>query len=164
MQQSGLAMWKKGNLKPPRPRTIEPPRYTSRQHCPKTITFIKAGERHSLQQRSVTGLLTSANDCQLRVDMVKQLSFQHCIAPTTLRQDMVFFSNSTKQAFPETAFQRKVISHFIWKNGDAHNLYIARNSVTDGLGCHVTYCRWPTVLYQVNAAIDKEIYLLTGLM
>lgn len=97
MQQSGLAMWKKGNLKLPRPRAVEPPRYTSRQHCPKTITFIEAGERHSLQPRSVTGLLASAEYCLLKVDTVKQLSFPDHIA--TLHPDMVIFSNSTKQAF-----------------------------------------------------------------
>ena len=70
---------------------------TSKQRRPKSINFVKAGEKRTPQSRTTTGLLASAADWQLKVDLGKQLRFPEHIASTRLRPDMVIFSNSTKQ-------------------------------------------------------------------
>lgn len=70
---------------------------TSKQRRPRNIKFVKAREKHTPQTRSATGLLATAPDWQLKVDLGKQLCFPEHIASTRLHPDMVLFSNSTKQ-------------------------------------------------------------------
>ncbi|KAK0144687.1 hypothetical protein N1851_016943 [Merluccius polli] len=62
-----------------------------------SIAFIKAGERPQHRQRQVGGLLTTARDWQLKVDLGRQLTVPHTIAVTTLRPDLVLLSESTRQ-------------------------------------------------------------------
>ena len=71
---------------------------TSKGHYkPKTIAFHRAGEKPNIQARAKSGLLTSANDWQLEVDLGKQLKFPSRITSTRLRPDMIIVSDSTKQ-------------------------------------------------------------------
>lgn len=60
----------------------------------KTISFLRAGEKPSQHPRP--GLLATASDWQLRVDLGKQLKSPDHINPTTIRPDMVIYSDSTK--------------------------------------------------------------------
>ena len=66
-------------------------------HKPKTIMFLRAGEKPNIQPRAKSGLLTSATDWRLEVDLGKQLKFPARITPTRLRPDMIIVSDSTKQ-------------------------------------------------------------------
>ncbi|KAL7880337.1 hypothetical protein SRHO_G00025910 [Serrasalmus rhombeus] len=70
-------------------------------------------------KRSLAGILTTARDWQLLVDLERQLKFPSHIALTTLRPDIVLVSESTKQAallepkvpwedHLEEAFERKL--------------------------------------------------------
>ncbi|XP_076860736.1 uncharacterized protein LOC143513938 [Brachyhypopomus gauderio] len=61
------------------------------------ITFIRAGEKPQVAHKAPTGLLASANDWQLKVDLGKQLKFPEQIARTRLRPDLVLTSESSKQ-------------------------------------------------------------------
>ena len=61
------------------------------------INFIKPGEKKQAQRKETPSLLTSAPDWQIRVDLGKQLKFPEHIIETSLRPDMVLFSNATKQ-------------------------------------------------------------------
>lgn len=61
------------------------------------IFFVKAGEKPNTQPRAKTGILATATDWQLKVDMGKQLWFTKHITPTALNPDMVIFSDATKQ-------------------------------------------------------------------
>lgn len=68
------------------------------QHAPKqSITFIRAGEKAQHRPSSSGGLLATARDWQLQVDLGRQLKFPENIAATPLRPDMVLISESTKQ-------------------------------------------------------------------
>ncbi|XP_051928401.1 uncharacterized protein LOC127604984 [Hippocampus zosterae] len=86
----------------------------------KTIAFVRAGDKPTAASRtSSAGILTSARDWQLLVDLEKKLKFPSHIAVTTLRPDIVLVSESTKQAVLleltvqwedrlEEAFERKL--------------------------------------------------------
>ncbi|XP_028316518.1 uncharacterized protein LOC114471795 isoform X5 [Gouania willdenowi] len=72
--------------------------YSKSQVTPKqSITFIRAGQKANQQPSSAGGLLTTARDWQLQVDLGTKLKFPANIAPTSLRPDMVLTSDSTKQ-------------------------------------------------------------------
>ncbi|XP_061896514.1 uncharacterized protein LOC133645675 [Entelurus aequoreus] len=85
----------------------------------KTIAFVRAGDTPTPASRTSAGILTSAKDWQLLVDLENQLKFPSHIAVTTLRPDIVLVSESTKQAVLleltvpwedrlEEAFERKL--------------------------------------------------------
>ncbi|XP_061093280.1 uncharacterized protein LOC133125737 [Conger conger] len=85
----------------------------------RTIAFVRAGEQATTARRTSAGILTSARDWQLLVDLERQLKFPSHIAATTLRPDIVLVSESTKQAVMleltvpwedrlEEAFERKL--------------------------------------------------------
>ena len=86
----------------------------------KTIAFVRAGDKPTPARRtSSAGILTSARDWQLLVDLEHQLKFPSHIAVTTLRPDIVLVSESTKKAVLleltvpwedrlEEAFERKL--------------------------------------------------------
>ncbi|XP_038147774.1 uncharacterized protein LOC119787807 [Cyprinodon tularosa] len=61
------------------------------------IAFVRAGEKLQPSKKTQGGLLTTARDWQLLVDLGRQLRFPDYIAATTLRPDMVLSSNSTRQ-------------------------------------------------------------------
>ncbi|XP_062848878.1 ankyrin repeat domain-containing protein 26 isoform X2 [Trichomycterus rosablanca] len=63
----------------------------------KLITFVRAGEQAQHQPGSSGGLLTTARDWELQVDLGKQLKFPEHILATALRPDVVLTSESTKQ-------------------------------------------------------------------
>ena len=63
---------------------------------PHFINFIRSGENAAAGQRS-KGILASANDWEMQVDLKKQLKFPEEIAHTSLRPDMVLWSRGTKQ-------------------------------------------------------------------
>ncbi|XP_075904972.1 uncharacterized protein LOC142903304 [Nelusetta ayraudi] len=59
--------------------------------------FVRAGEQPQSQPKPATGLLTSAVDWDLRVDLGKQLKFLDQITTTSLRPDIVLSSVSSRQ-------------------------------------------------------------------
>jgi hypothetical protein len=61
------------------------------------IAFIRAGEKPKPKPRGAAGLLGTAPDWQMKADLGKQLRFPEHIVETTLRPDIVLFSDSTKQ-------------------------------------------------------------------
>lgn len=63
----------------------------------KAITFVRAGETKTPKRTTSVGVLMSANDCQILVDLQQQLKFPSNITDTTLRPDIVVFSEATKQ-------------------------------------------------------------------
>ncbi|XP_057679565.1 uncharacterized protein LOC130908002 [Corythoichthys intestinalis] len=66
-------------------------------HAPKkAISFIKAGERPRARPKITTGLLHTAPDWKLHVDLGKQLRFPQQIAKTSLRPDMIILSEASK--------------------------------------------------------------------
>lgn len=68
------------------------------QVAPKqSITFVKAGQKANHLGNSSGGLLASARDWRLQVDLGRQLRFPANIATTSLRPDLVLTSESTKQ-------------------------------------------------------------------
>ena len=68
------------------------------QVAPKqTITFVRAGQRVNNQPTSAGGLLATARDWQLQVDLGRQLKVPANIATTSLRPDMILKSEATKQ-------------------------------------------------------------------
>ncbi|KAK0152038.1 hypothetical protein N1851_006609 [Merluccius polli] len=73
--------------------------HSKTQAAPKqSITFIRAGQKEQHHRPSSTGgLLTTARDWQLQVDLVRQLKFPGNITATSLCPDMVLTSESTKQ-------------------------------------------------------------------
>ncbi|KAK0134731.1 Retrovirus-related Pol polyprotein from type-2 retrotransposable element R2DM [Merluccius polli] len=82
------------------------------------INFIRAGEKPRTTPRATTGLLNTAQDWQLLVDLGSQLKFPQHIAKTTLRPDIVLVSEATKSIIMleltvpweermEEAFERK---------------------------------------------------------
>ncbi|XP_049336392.1 uncharacterized protein LOC125802421 [Astyanax mexicanus] len=67
-------------------------------HAPKkAIYFVKAGEKPRTNKHATAGLLHTASDWQLQVDLGKQMRFPQQIATTTLRPDMIMTSQSSKQ-------------------------------------------------------------------
>ena len=67
------------------------------QHTPKqSITFVRAGEKAYHKPRS-SGLLTTAQDWKLQVDLGRQLKFPDHIFVTSLHPDMVLTSEAMKQ-------------------------------------------------------------------
>ncbi len=86
------------------------------------ITFIRAGEQPRPAAKTSAGILATARDWQLLVDLKQQLKFPNHIVTTTLRPDIVLLSESTKQVvlleltFPwedrlEEAFERKLAKY-----------------------------------------------------
>ncbi|XP_028292553.1 uncharacterized protein LOC114455485 [Gouania willdenowi] len=64
----------------------------------KSITFVRAGEKVVVTtQNTSPGLLATARDWVLKVDLGKQLKFPEEVAKTTLRPDIVITSVATKQ-------------------------------------------------------------------
>ena len=64
----------------------------------KTIAFIRAGQKPTATSRtSSSGLLSTAQDWELTVDLGKQLEFPGKVAVTTLRPDMGLISVASKQ-------------------------------------------------------------------
>ncbi|XP_063080140.1 uncharacterized protein LOC134470047 [Engraulis encrasicolus] len=61
------------------------------------IAFVRAGEKPQPSKKTQGGLLTTARDWQLLVDLGRQLRFPDNIASTTLRPDMVLTSTSSRQ-------------------------------------------------------------------
>ncbi|KAI2663059.1 hypothetical protein H4Q32_002088 [Labeo rohita] len=71
---------------------------TTKGHSkPKTIRFHRAGEKPTIPAGGRLGLLTTATDWQLEVDLDKQLKIPSRITSTRLRPDMIIVSKSTKQ-------------------------------------------------------------------
>ncbi|TWW77675.1 hypothetical protein D4764_12G0010650 [Takifugu flavidus] len=62
----------------------------------KAIFFIKAGERPRAGPQITTGLLHTAPDWQLHVDLGKQLILPQHIVTTSLRPDMIIISEASK--------------------------------------------------------------------
>lgn len=62
------------------------------------ITFVKAGVQlpRTTAARNPSGILATAQDWQLSVDLVKQLKFPQHIATTTPRPDILLVSEATK--------------------------------------------------------------------
>ncbi|KAK7919076.1 hypothetical protein WMY93_010360 [Mugilogobius chulae] len=89
----------------------------------KNIHFVKAGEvRKTTTPQSRAGILNTAKDWKLLVDLEKQLKFPSHITKTSLRPDIVLFSDSTKQVVMleltvpwedrlEEAFERKLTKY-----------------------------------------------------
>ena len=84
----------------------------------KTINFIRAGEKPRKTPRATSGLLNTAQDWQLSVDVGSQLKFPQHVVKTTLRPDIVLVSEATKNVVMleltvpweermEEAFERK---------------------------------------------------------
>lgn len=63
----------------------------------RVISFVKAGEQPPPRTKVQAGLLGTARDWQLNVDLGKQLKFPENIVETTLRPDIVLLSNTSKQ-------------------------------------------------------------------
>lgn len=86
------------------------------------ITFIRAGEQPRPAEKTSAGILATARDWQLLVDLEQQLKFPNHIVTTTLRPDIVLLSESTKQVVLleltvpwedrlEEAFERKLAKY-----------------------------------------------------
>ncbi|KAK0145090.1 hypothetical protein N1851_016010 [Merluccius polli] len=86
----------------------------------KSIAFVRAGDKPTpVRRTSSAGILMSARDWQVLVDLEHQLKFPSHIVVTTLQPDIVLVSESTKQAVLleltvpwedrlEEAFERKL--------------------------------------------------------
>lgn len=61
------------------------------------MSFIKAGKQPRPQPRAAEGLLTTAQDWQLMVDLGRQLKFLINITVKSLRPDIIILSEATKQ-------------------------------------------------------------------
>lgn len=72
---------------------------TSKHQQPtrQSIAFVRAGERPQQHQSQAGGLLATARDWQLKVDLGRQLKFPENIAVTTLRPDIVLVPDTTSQ-------------------------------------------------------------------
>ncbi|XP_077380867.1 uncharacterized protein LOC144020874 [Festucalex cinctus] len=62
----------------------------------RAVPFIKAGERPQPCPQTARGLLHTASDWQLQVDLGKQLKFPQHIAATSLRPDMIITSEASR--------------------------------------------------------------------
>ncbi|KAK0134264.1 Zinc finger BED domain-containing protein 4 [Merluccius polli] len=97
----------------------------------KSIAFVRAGDKPTpVRRTSSAGILMSARDWQVLVDLEHQLKFPSHIVVTTLRPDIVLVSESTKQAVLleltvpwedrlEEAFERK-LSKYAGLVSDCH--------------------------------------------
>ncbi|GAA6088928.1 uncharacterized protein LOC109140547, partial [Tachysurus ichikawai] len=96
-----------------------------------TISFIRAGEKPERSARVTSGLLNTAQDWQLKVDLCRQLKFPQHVVNTTLRPDIVLVSEATKNLVMleltvpwedrmEEAFERKRAKYEGLVN-DCHN-------------------------------------------
>lgn len=79
----------------------------------KGIRFVRAGEQPQVRPRSPAGVLTSAANWELQVDLGRQLRFPDQIVATTLRPDLVLVSAFTysysNALFPgKTASRRRM--------------------------------------------------------
>lgn len=94
---------------------------TNRQHQPAkyTINFVKVWEKAKQHKCQAGGLLGTAKEWQLKVDLRRQLKFPDPITVTMLRPDIFLVSETAKQAVRlelttpwkdqiEEAFERKV--------------------------------------------------------
>lgn len=63
---------------------------------PQYIKFLRAGET-SVPQTTAKGILSTADDWEMRADLQRQLKFPEEIATTTCRPDVVLWSKATKQ-------------------------------------------------------------------
>ena len=64
----------------------------------KTISFVRAGEKSTSTARTTSsGLLATAQDWELKVDLGKQLKFPETVAITALRPDIVLILETSKQ-------------------------------------------------------------------
>ena len=68
------------------------------QPTKRTITFVRAGERPKQLKKTSAGILASARDWRMLVDLEQQLRFPSHIIATNLRPDIVLTSDSTRQA------------------------------------------------------------------
>ncbi|XP_060744927.1 uncharacterized protein LOC132858560 [Tachysurus vachellii] len=101
------------------------------KHPKQTISFIRAGEKPERSARVTSGLLNTAQDWQLKVDLCRQLKFPQHVVNTTLRPDIVLVSEGTKNLVMleltvpwedrmEEAFERKRAKYEGLVN-DCHN-------------------------------------------
>lgn len=63
----------------------------------KSIHFVKSGEKQQVHAKTRLGLRYIAFDWLFKVDLGKQLKFPPQTAITSLRPDMIFSSEATKQ-------------------------------------------------------------------
>lgn len=72
---------------------------SSKQQLPtkRPISFVRAGEKPQHQLKAQSGLLSTARDWNILVDLERQLKFPDTIIATTVRPDMVLMSETTKQ-------------------------------------------------------------------
>ena len=70
--------------------------HTKPQKTLTLIKFVKAGEEQK-RSGSTVGVLATATDWQLRVDLRRRLQFPGEITTTTLRPDIVLWSSKTRQ-------------------------------------------------------------------
>lgn len=63
---------------------------------PHFISFLRSGEKVGMEDRGA-GILGMAKGWEMRVDLGRQLKFPEEIAVTSLRPDIVLWSQSTKQ-------------------------------------------------------------------
>ena len=64
----------------------------------KTISFIRAGEKSTSAARTTSsGLLATAQDWKLKVDLGKQFKFPETVSITSLRPDIMLISETSKQ-------------------------------------------------------------------
>ncbi|XP_051969484.1 LOW QUALITY PROTEIN: uncharacterized protein LOC127634119 [Xyrauchen texanus] len=86
------------------------------------ITFVRAGEQPKPAANTSAGILATARDWQLLVDLERQLKFPNHVVTTSLRPDVVLLSESTKQVVLleltvpwedrlEEAFERKLTKY-----------------------------------------------------
>lgn len=87
-----------------------------------TISFIRAGEKPGRSSRVASGLLNTAQDWQLEVDLGRQLKFPQHVVKTSLRPDNVLVSEATRNLVMleltvpwedrmEEAFERKRVKY-----------------------------------------------------
>ena len=70
---------------------------TSKQPTRQSIAFVRAGEKPQQLRSQTGGLLATARNRKLKVDLGRQLKFPENIAVNTLRPDMVLVSEATRQ-------------------------------------------------------------------
>lgn len=96
--------------------------WAKRSRPSKQAITIRAGEQPRPAEKTSAGILASARDWQLLVDLEQQLKFPNHIVTTTLRPDVVLLSESTKQVVLleltvpwedrlEEAFERKLAKY-----------------------------------------------------
>lgn len=96
--------------------------------CPgkKTITFVRVGEKLTAAASTTSsGLLATAPDWELKVDLGKQLKFTETAATTMLRPDFALISESSRQIIilklivPWEANKRRRVKMSYWRNAEA---------------------------------------------